>query len=227
MQHIWRPRLVIGLALLVPILPFFAFGEALEARITGWLDPPPAPAAVALATIGVLAMDVFLPVPSSVVSTFAGSQLGVLAATVASWLGMTAGAMFAFWLAKSCGRPLAARLSSGEDLDEMDRLAGRYGGWVLIVTRPLPILAEAAVLFLGTTSLGWRQFLPAVFLSNLGIALVYSVLGRWAQSQGELPLAFAASIALPLAAATIARSVLARRQPERDIPPTTDPPLSS
>jgi hypothetical protein len=42
-------------------------------------------------------------------------------------------------------------------------------------------------------------------LSNLGIALVYSVLGHLARGQGHLPLALASSIALPLLAATIAR----------------------
>ncbi|MBI3838694.1 MAG: hypothetical protein HY288_12270 [Planctomycetia bacterium] len=80
-----------------------------------------------------------------------------------------------------------------------------YGSWILIITRALPVLAEAAVLLMGATQLAWRQFLPAVMLSNLGIAAVYSVLGQLAQAQGELPLALGASIALPLAAATIAR----------------------
>jgi uncharacterized membrane protein YdjX (TVP38/TMEM64 family) len=155
-----------------------------------------------------LAVDVFLPVPSSVVSTFAGSRLGIAAATAASWLGMTAGGVFAFWLARTCGRPLATRLSSREDLDDMDRIGSRMGAWLVIVTRALPILAEAAVLFLGTTSLAWRRFLPPLALSNLGIALVYSVLGGVAQSYGELPLALAASIALPLLAATITRRLV-------------------
>jgi uncharacterized membrane protein YdjX (TVP38/TMEM64 family) len=140
-----------------------------------------------------------------VVSTFAGSQLGVVAATVASWLGMTVGAVVAFWLARSFGRPLAVRLSASEDIDEVDRLARRFGVWVLIVSRPLPIVAEAAVLFLGTTSMRWRAFLPPVVLSNLGIALVYSIVGRIAQSYGALPLALGASVALPLAATGMAR----------------------
>lgn len=197
--------LLIALALLVPILPFFAFGEALEAKVSAWLDPPPEPAWIALMTVGVLAVDILLPVPSSLVSTFAGSQLGVVAATAASWLGMTAGGVIGFYLAKTFGRPLAARLSTDDDLAQIDQLGRHYGAGVLIVTRALPVLAEAAVLVLGTTALGWRQFLLPVAVSNLGIALVYSLLGHFAQSYGELPLALAASIALPILAATIAR----------------------
>jgi membrane protein DedA with SNARE-associated domain len=123
---------------------------------------------------------------------------------------------------------LAARLSSPADLDEMDRLAGRYGGWILIATRALPVLAEAAVLLLGTTKWSWRVFLPAVAVSNLGIALVYSALGHFATSYGELPLALVASIALPLAAAFLARRLLASRAVSLGAESIVDPePLSN
>jgi uncharacterized membrane protein YdjX (TVP38/TMEM64 family) len=211
MRGIWRPLAIIVLALLVPIVPFLLLGESLDRRVAAWLDPPPSAATVALVTVAVLAVDVFLPVPSSLVSTFAGAQLGIATATAASWLGMTLGAIVAFGLARVCGRPLAMRLSSAEELDEIDRLGRRAGTWLLIITRPLPILAEAAVLFLGTSSMTWRHFLPPVLLSNLGIALVYAVLGRFAQSQGNLGFALAASVALPLLATTIARWLLKRR----------------
>ena len=93
----------------------------------------------------------------------------------------------------------------------MDQLARQYGPRILIMTRALPVLAEASVLLLGTTRLAWRRFLPAVMLSNLGIAAVYAVLGQLAKTQGELPLALAASIALPLAATTLARRFLRPR----------------
>jgi hypothetical protein len=47
-----------------------------------------------------------------------------------------------------------------------------------------------------------------MMLSNLGIALVYALLGHFARSQGALALALAASIALPLLAATMTRWLL-------------------
>jgi uncharacterized membrane protein YdjX (TVP38/TMEM64 family) len=149
--------------------------------------------------------------------------LGILAGTAASWLGMTLGAAIGFVVARTCGRPLAERFSSIDDLQRMDVLAMRYGAWILVVTRALPVLAEAAVLFLGATRLSWRQFLPAVILSNLGIAAVYSVLGHFARSQGELPLALAASIALPVLAATMARWLLPARSHEGNTPSALPP----
>ena len=84
---------------------------------------------------------------------------------------------------------------------------------MLIVTRPLPLLAEAAVLLTGVSGLSWRWFLPCVMLSNLGIALVYSILGRMAFAQGQLLIALVASIALPILATAIARRLLRERLP--------------
>jgi uncharacterized membrane protein YdjX (TVP38/TMEM64 family) len=213
MRALWRPLLILTLALAVPIVPFVVFGDTLDARIGEWLDPPPSSRVVAVATIGVLAVDILLPVPSSLVSTLAGSQLGIVGGTATSWLGMTLGAAAGFALARCWGRPLAARLSTGDDLERMDRLANRFGPWVLIVTRALPVLAEAAVLLLGASRLAWSQFLPAVMLSNLGIAAIYSVMGSWARSSEQLPLAMAASIAIPLLAASAARHLVGDVQP--------------
>jgi uncharacterized membrane protein YdjX (TVP38/TMEM64 family) len=202
--------LLVVLALLVPIVPFLGFGPWLEARIESWLEPPPPPGLVALATVGLLAADVLLPIPSSVVSTVAGAELGIMPGTLASWTGMTLGAAFGFLLAKTFGRPLATCLAPKDDLARLDALTRRYGAWTLVVTRALPILAEAAVLLLGATSLSWRRFWPPVALSNLGIAVVYSVLGHLARGGAQMPLAIAASIALPLLATTIARWLLPR-----------------
>jgi hypothetical protein len=61
--------------------------------------------------------------------------------------------------------------------------------------------------------MSWRQFWPAILLSNLGIALAYAVLGHLARGQGHLPLALAASIALPLVATATARWLLPRPAP--------------
>lgn len=204
--------LIVVLALLVPVVPFLVFGDRLEGQIEAWLSPPPPAWQLALLTVGVLSTDILLPVPSSVVSTLAGAQLGIVPATAASWLGMTISAALGFALARWWGRPLALRFSSADDMDQLGRFGDRLGRATIVATRALPVLAEAAVFVVGLSGLGWRRFLPVAMLSNLGIALVYSVLGYLADSQGELPLALAASIALPLVATTMTRWLLSRHR---------------
>ncbi|MBN2473806.1 MAG: VTT domain-containing protein [Pirellulales bacterium] len=201
MYKLLRPIVLTAVVLAIPIVPFLLVGETLEAQVDRWIDAAASPSTIAAWTIGLLATDVFLPVPSSVVSAFAGNVLGFWAGTAACWIGMSAGAGLAFGLARWLGRPAALWLCKAKDLDRTDSLSRRFGPLVLVLARPVPVLAEASVLFLGTTDLSWRRFLLPVGLSNLGIAAVYAALGHAV----ALPVALAAAIALPLLAATMAK----------------------
>jgi uncharacterized membrane protein YdjX (TVP38/TMEM64 family) len=205
MQDVVRWSIIVTLVLLVPVIPFLSFGDSLEARVERWFDASLSPVATATIVAGVLASDIVLPIPSSFVSTLAGSRLGFVVGTVVVWLGLTAGAMIGFWLARTFGRPLAARLSSPEDLRRMELLGEERGPFVLALTRALPVLAEASVLLVGAIGVPWRRFLPVVMLANLGLAAAYAALGHYAREEGNLAVALAASIALPLLATTIAR----------------------
>jgi uncharacterized membrane protein YdjX (TVP38/TMEM64 family) len=200
-RRLVKPILLVALVLAIPVLPFAAFGQRMETWIASQLDHTQSQWVVAALTFSLLATDVFLPVPSSVVSTVAGDVLGFWGGTVTSWLGMTLGAGAAFVLARALGRPLAIRLAGEAELGRIDAASERFGPLVLVLARPVPVLAEASVLFFGASRLKWAKFLAPVALSNLGIAAVYSALGRYVQ----LPVALAASVALPLLAATIAR----------------------
>jgi len=208
MRDLTRWCLAIVLVMLVPIVPFIGFGDRLEAGVERWFDESLSKPATAGIVILVLSSDVLLPVPSSFVSTLAGSRLGLWAGAATVWLGMTAGAVGGFALARWFGRPLAERFAKADDLARMQALSDRAGPSVLVITRALPVLAEASVLLLGAMRLPWRRFLPAVVLSNLGLALAYAALGHYAYQHGSLPVALVASIALPVLATTLSRQLL-------------------
>jgi len=193
-----KPLLLITVVLVVPLLLLAAWGETFSLVAQRWQTDPPSRWVIAAAVIAILASDVFLPVPSGPISTLAGSQLGVVLGTTVSTLGMTFGAIIAFALAKAWGRPLAERYSSTKQLAELETACRDHGIWMLILTRPLPILAEACSLLVGALQMPWRRFLPAVLVSNFLIAATYSVLGQQAADYGWLPLAVCASVAVPV-----------------------------
>jgi len=202
-----QPLILITLILAVPIVPFLVLGDSLESRVEAWIHQVGSPAVFAGAVILLLGSDVLLPIPSSVLSTLAGEWLGFWTATAVSWLGLTLGAVLGYGLARVFGRPLAERLSSEEELERMEATNRRIGQALVVLARPLPILAEASVLWLGATGMPWWRFFVPVALSNLGIAVVYSALGQWVQ----LPIALAASLALPLGASVFARRLTRQR----------------
>jgi uncharacterized membrane protein YdjX (TVP38/TMEM64 family) len=194
-----RPLLLLAAALLVPVVPFLFFGADLEQRVRGWLAADWSPAERFLLIAGVLATDILLPVPSSAVSTYGGAMLGFVRGTLASWLGMSAGAIVGFALARLLGRPFARRFSADADLARTERLLQRYGAAALIATRPVPVFAEACVLLVGVARMPWRRFLPAVLLSNLVVSAIYAACGALARQQDAVIFAVLAAALAPLA----------------------------
>jgi uncharacterized membrane protein YdjX (TVP38/TMEM64 family) len=203
LRDLFRSLPVVLIVLAAPIIPFVLMGGSIDAWFARWSAAQPDRLSSALVVIGLLATDIFLPVPASLVSTFGGGQLGWLLGTAASWAGMTIGAVAGFALARWCGAPLARRFSHAASLERTQALGERYGPGVIIITRGIPLLAEASVLLLGVERLPWRKFLPPLMLSNLGLSLVYASFGDLAQQYNSTPLALAVSILLPVLAAFV------------------------
>lgn len=215
MNSLLRSAFLISLVLLVPILPFLFFGEQLGTMVQEWLEQPSSRPATAALIVGLLATDIFLPIPSSMISTLGGWQLGWIRGTLASWVGLTLGAMAGFALARRWGRPFALWFTREEELDRMQQLTSSYGIAILIMARGVPVLAEASVLLMGIHRLAWKQFLPAVVLSNLGIAWAYSAFGDYAEQHQWLPLALGVSVAFPVLLAAMIERFVARKKKDR------------
>ncbi len=206
MRDLLRPMLPMIVILAIPIVPFLLFGTQVEERVAAWKKHPPAAPAVAAVVIGLLATDIFLPIPSSVVSTLAGYQLGAMGGTAAAWAGMTLGAVIGFALARWLGPRFVAWMTRYSDLARTQALTDRFGPLILVLGRGVPVLAEATVLLMGMHRLSWRRFLPPVLLANFGLALAYAVFGEVAERNGLLPLALGVSIALPVVMVALFRT---------------------
>lgn len=204
MRDLIRPMLPMIAVLLVPIIPFLLLGSWSDAAWDRWQENPPSKSVIAIVVTTLLAVDIFLPIPSSLVSTLAGSQLGAPLGILFSWIGMTLGTIIGFALARQFGSRFALWFSSQRDLEKANLLSDRYGPLLLVIGRGVPVVAEASVLLLGMHNLPWKKFLPPVLLANLGLSIAYALFGEWTENHGGLPVAIAFSIAMPvLMAATL------------------------
>ena len=214
MRELFRTLPLMCVVLLVPVLPFLLFRGQFDEWLSDFKKEKEDRQEVIATTcvvVGSLATDIFLPIPSSVISTFSGWQLGWWRGTLATWVGMNLGAAIGFALARRWGRKFALWFSKEEDLDRMRQTSDLYGPFFLILTRAVPVFAEASVLIVGIHRLSWRRFLPAVMLSNLGIALAYAAFGDYAEQHQWLPLALGVSIAIPVLVAAAAQRFLPGR----------------
>jgi membrane protein DedA with SNARE-associated domain len=130
-------------------------------------------------------------------------------------VGMTLSCALGFWLGAKFGRPMALRFVGEAELTRLEQVRDRVGDWALVVTRPVPMLAEAGVLFAGISHMPWPRFMLLTSLSNLGISAAYAAVGAFSSNVNSFLLAFFGSIALPALAMW-----LANRQPtgRRDVP---------
>lgn len=189
---------LVAVLLAVPLLVAAAWGQLLADDIALWQASPPADVVLSAVVIGVLASDLLLPVPSGPVMTLAGAQLGTLPAVVVTWLGLMLGSTIGFALGRYGGRPLLARFVSDRDLADLDAAGSRHGVWVLLVTRPMPILAEASVIVAGMMRTPWWTFLATVAFGNLLCALIFCTLGDYAAANEWITVALFLSVVGPV-----------------------------
>jgi uncharacterized membrane protein YdjX (TVP38/TMEM64 family) len=215
----WALLLVALLALiLVPFVLFEPWFEALGERIVAG-GMPRGLAAVTVA--GFLALDIFLPVPSSIVSTAAGALFGFGLGTLVIWLGMTLGCGLGYAVgARSSG--LARRLVGEDGLRRAAAVAERYGAWGLAASRAVPVLAEASVVLAGLVRSPFPPFLVVTTLANLGIAVAYAAIGAYSMNVGSFLLTFAGAMALPALAMLAARLVMKDRAGGETTQPNQD-----
>ncbi len=191
---------MIVVALAVPTIPFILLGWWLEPTIESFATNAAAMQAwqSTVVIIAALAVDIFLPVPSSVLLTFAGQSLGAWQGTMVGWLGLNVSAAIGFWTSRKFGPWVLARLSTEDAIADVQRLS-RSSLWLtLIACRPLPILAEASVLLAGVNRVPPTQFWPPVLMANLIIAAAYSWLGASAAKNDWFVTALVISMLLPL-----------------------------
>ena len=143
-----RWGILIGIMFAAVIIPFLIFEKQFE-QLGIWLAAGHASGWASAATIGgLLALDVFLPVPSSIVSTGAGVLLGFWRGAAVIWIGMTIGCAigYAFGAPRGGGRAQTRRRRRADARGGGD---GSVRSWALVVCRPIPVLAESSVVFAG------------------------------------------------------------------------------
>ena len=154
---------------------------------------------VSVMVIFALTADVILPVPNGITNTFAGMSLGWAISSVIVWIGLNLGATFAYTLGRFAGRPIAKKLVSNKEFEEVRASLKNFNVIGLIVSRPVPGFAELIAITAGLSKIPFRLFLLVVSTTNIGVAIIFSGIGAAAIENDSLSLVFIGAIIFPAA----------------------------
>lgn len=179
------------------LIPFVLFGDSLDNWTNSFFQSEPSKLITSLVIGSLLSIDIIAPVPSSILSTAGGYFLGFIGGTLISLVGMTISCLIGYWIGAKFGRPAALRFVDTKEISGFESLQKKYGDWIIIVSRSVPILAETSVLFAGIGRMKISRFISMITISNLSISMVYAAVGAYSAHINSFLLAFAAAIIFP------------------------------
>ena len=148
--------------------------------------------AAAILSFGLLASDIVLPVPSSLLMIANGAIFGVWAGAILSTIASVVSAAAGFWI----GRRARGILASSGNGEEVNEWLLRWGPLAIAASRPVPLLAESIAIAAGTTSVGWRTLLVYSLVGTLPPAFVYAYAGARSVEPGGAAVIFGCTMGL-------------------------------
>jgi uncharacterized membrane protein YdjX (TVP38/TMEM64 family) len=146
-------------------------------------------------SVALLAADLVLPVPSSVLMTFNGAALGLVYGALASLMGVTGSAVLGYWLG-SRGSALLQRAIGHREMDRAQRFFVRWGSFAVLLSRPIPIVAETTAVLAGSSRMGWGPFLASVVAGSVPVCAGYAWAGASVSRSFNSLLVFVAALLL-------------------------------
>ena len=180
------------------LVPFAVFEPPLSEFASALLQGQKSSWGTVVVVGAFMALDVVLPVPSSILNTYAGAALGFTGAMLACWAGMTVSCLLGYLIGLKGGVPVLRRLVSADAVERARGLAGPVGVAMIVIARPIPVLAEASTIAAGAARFPLRRFLALTVAGNAAISAVYATFGAYAIAAGSFTLSVIGAIGMPL-----------------------------
>jgi uncharacterized membrane protein YdjX (TVP38/TMEM64 family) len=185
------------LALLV-IVPFLIWGNEFEESMSlentvAWLQSTGNWAWAA--GIGLLIVDLFLPILGTVVMSALGLVYGWFWGGVLSALGSIGAGLLAYGLARKLGRQAVLFLAGENGVAEGERLfGGETGGWLVVFSRWMPVLPEVVSCLAGISKMPLKRFFAALCAGSIPMGFVFSWIGQTGNEHPVMALTLSAGL---------------------------------
>ena len=188
--------LFLFLALVVAI-PFLIWGSGFEQSFTpegaaAWLTGYGQWAGVA--GILLLMSDLVLPIPATAVMAALGFVYGPVAGGLIATSGSFLSGALGYLLCRWFGRPVAVRLLGPKDLLEGEQLFARVGGWLVVLSRWLPVFPEVIACMAGLSRMPPLAFFAALACGSAPLGFVFAMIGHAGVDYPVLAIALSAGL---------------------------------
>lgn len=191
-----RLWLLIGALLALIVVPFCIWGQWFEAMLDlegakAWMESLGAGAW--MGGVLLLVADLLLPIPSTVVMSALGLVYGWFWGGVASVGGSVLAGLVAYGLCRRFGHKPAAWLAGEDGLAKAEALfKSQRGGWLVALSRWMPVLPEGVACLAGLSSMPFRTFFVALISGCVPLGFTFAAIGAVGEERPGLAIACSA-----------------------------------
>lgn len=142
------------------------------------------------AGIGLLAGDLLLPVPGTVVMSALGWIYGPLLGGLVAATGSIVAGLCGYGFGRLIGEGAARKLVGDRDFEKGKLLFARGGGWMVALSRALPILPEALSCTAGFVRMPLGRFIISLICGSVPVGFLFAWIGAAGRDAPGWALAF-------------------------------------
>lgn len=161
--------------ILLVIFPFLLFGQEFEAWAIELTEGNDRWVLVGIG-VSLLAFDVVLPVPSSILAILLSARLGTIPGTMAIVSGLTLGSCVGYILGRLSTQLAGTAKAQADGFGRLSNL--RFGILSVAVFRPVPVLAETSSILAGHYRMPFGAFFLVSLLANIAVGVTYALIGH-------------------------------------------------
>lgn len=129
------------------------------------------------AAIILLMSDILLPLPATLIMSALGFIYGPVAGGFIASIGSFLAGSLGYWLCRLVGENAALALLGKKDFEKGKKLSMNIGGWIVALSRWLPVFPEVIACMAGLTRMPAAKFHVALLCGSLPMGFTYAVVG--------------------------------------------------
>ena len=191
MKNIWIPFTVST----VSIVLLFMGAENLEIVFTDTLNHIVQNKSLySLFSFLILASDIILPVPSSVVMFLNGFVLGKFLGSLLSLISLLIGAAVGYCLGMFTSYGFRTKRDNKASF-----LLEKYGSLAILLTRGIPIISESVCIVYGYNKMPFKHYMMYNLLGYIPVCVLYAVCGSFGYDKNVFLISFLCSLFISFA----------------------------